>query len=147
MPYVWLQWSSLLGGLAFVFLFCFPPYLFSQLKWLCTRTGCVCQCLLGSGAKAECVSEEKKGTCSRRLFLLPAVSPQEQPASVWVCVIDRHAFSSMRIGSDLKQVLPFLTECLSFLPSTLPCSLKGKGEKGTKHGGCWVKHPGSSKSG
>lgn len=75
--------------------------------------------------------------------------------SVCLRMIDRHPFSGMPIGSDLKQVLLFLTVWLSFiwfppqppqpsrppLQSTrhLPCSLKRKGEKGTEHGGSWVK--------
>lgn len=103
-------------------------------KKVYTRTGCVCQCLWGSGPKAECVSEEKKGICSRRLFLLPAVSPQERPASMWLRMIDRHPFSSMRIGSDLKQVLPFLTEWLSSLH--LPSLSAEKGWEG--HGARWL---------
>lgn len=73
----------------------------------------------------------RQGLCSRLLFLLPAVLLQKQPASVWLCVIDRRAFSSMWMGADLKQALPCLTECPS--PTThLFCSLKKKGEKGTE---------------
>ena len=81
-----------------------------------TRARCVCQCSKGSGVKAEFVLEERKGLRSRLLSLLPAVSPQEQPASVWLHVIDSHALSSMRIESDLKQALPSLSEWLSSPP-------------------------------
>lgn len=69
--------------------------------------------LMGGLRRKLCVLEEK----GLLLFLLPAVLPQEQPASVRLHVIDRHAFSSMRIGSDLKQALPFLTEWLPAPPS------------------------------
>lgn len=98
-------------------LFCFFSMSMFPVKrqYIQEQDVCVCVSVL-MGVWGEWVSEKKKGLCSRLLFPLPAVSPRQR-ASVRLCVIDRLAFSSMRIGSDLKQALPFLTECLSFLPA------------------------------
>lgn len=51
----------------------------------------------------------EKSSCGPLLFFLPAALPGEQTASVRLHVIDRRALSSVWIGSDLKQALPFLT--------------------------------------
>ncbi|MEQ2304220.1 hypothetical protein AMECASPLE_024748 [Ameca splendens] len=78
-------------------------------------------------------------------FLLPAVLPQEQPATVRLLMIDRLALNRIGIGSDLKQALPILTECLSPIPSAPQLSRAMR--RGTVLCSLWVKNTGSSNYG